>query len=128
MDYLELHDVLAIHEEMIRLFGGSAVILDMGKVESAVAQPRMTFGGQDLYPTAVEKAAALGFSLTTNHGFEDGNKRTGYAAMSVFLKLNGHDVAATVDEREATFLALADHRLTRDEFTDWLARHIVPRS
>jgi death-on-curing protein len=128
MDYLELDDVLAIHAEMIRLFGGSAVILDIGKVESAVAQPRMTFGGQDLYPTLVEKAAALGFSLTTNHGFQDGNKRTGYAAMSVFLKMNGYDVAATVEAREETFLALADHRLSREQLTDWLARHVVPRS
>jgi death-on-curing protein len=128
MNYLDLAEVLAIHAEMIRLFGGTPAILDIGKVQSAVAQPQMTFGGQDLYPTIVEKAAALAFSLTTNHGFQDGNKRTGYAAMTVFLKTNGYEVVATVDEREATFLALADHRLTRDEFTDWLTRHVVPRS
>ena len=73
MFYLDLDEVLAIHTEMVRLFGGSPAILDLGKIQSAVAQPRMTFGGQDLYPTVVEKAAALAFSIVTNHGFEDGN-------------------------------------------------------
>jgi len=48
--------------------------------------------------------------------------------MTVFLKLNGYNVTATVDEREATFLAVADHRLTRDELTDWVTRHVAPRS
>src|SRR5580704_7987260 len=109
MNYLDLDDILAAHAEMVRLFGGSTAILDIGKVESAVAQPQMTFGGQDLYPTLEEKATALGFSLMTNHGFEDGNKRAGYAALVIFLKVNGHDIRATQDEKEAICMAVADH-------------------
>jgi death-on-curing protein len=128
MDYLELDDVLAIHAEMIRLFGGSAGILDIGKVESAVAQPRMTFGGQELYPTLAEKATALGLSLITNHGFRDGNKRVGYAALVVFIKLNGHDIQASDDEKEAICMAVADHKAGRNELLDWVQRHIVAKA
>lgn len=58
----------------------------------AVAQPRMTFGGEDLYPTIIEKASALGFSLINNHPFIDGNKRLGHAAIETFLVLNGFEV------------------------------------
>ncbi len=124
--YLNLDEVLAIHREMIDQFGGSDAILDLGKVESAVAQPQMTYGGEDLYPSLFEKASALWFSLTCNHGFEDGNKRVGYAAMVVFLKLNRHDIASTVDDKEGICLALADHKRSRADLLDWLARHVAP--
>lgn len=126
MTYLTVDEVLEIHREMIRNFGGSSVILDLGKVESAVAQPRMTFGGEDLYPGLLEKAAALWFSLTCNHGFEDGNKRVGYGGMVIFLKMNGHDVRAEVDDKESTCLALADNKRSRADLLDWLTRHVEP--
>jgi death-on-curing protein len=128
MDYLELDDVLAIHTEMIRLFGGASRILDIGKVESAVAQPRITFGGQELYPTLEEKATAIAYSLMTNHGVADGNKRVGYGALVVFLKVNGHDIQATLEEKEAISLAVADHKAGRDELLEWIRKHIVPKS
>ena len=60
----------------------------------------MSFGGTELYPTLVEKAAALGFSLIKNHPFVDGNKRVGHAAMETFLVLNGHEIDAPVPEQE----------------------------
>ena len=69
-------------------------------LESALAQPQMTFGGEDLYPTLVDKAAALGYALIKNHPFLDGNKRTGHAAMEVFLVLNGYEIHADVEEQE----------------------------
>jgi death-on-curing protein len=105
--------------------GGRPGVLDRGKIESAVAQPQMTFGGQELYPTLAEKAA-LGFSLACNHGFIDGNKRIGHAAMEVFLVLNGHEIAAPVDEQEDVFLRLAGGQMSRDEFTEWVRQHVVP--
>ena len=125
MNYLDLGEVLAIHAEMIRLFGGADAIMDIGKVESAVAQPHMTFGGQDLYPTVEEKATALGFSLMTNHGFQDGNKRVGYGALIVFLKTNGYDIRASQDDKEAICLAVAAHKAGRDDLLEWVKRHIV---
>jgi death-on-curing protein len=128
MIYLDIDDVLEIHENVVRQSGGAADLRDRGGLESAVAQPRMTFGGEDLYPTLVEKAAALAYSLAMNHPFVDGNKRIAHAAMATMLDVNGHKVVAPVDEQEATFLALAAGSLSREEFTDWLARHVVPRS
>ena len=75
-------------------------VRDLNALDSALAQPRMTFGGADLYPTVVEKAAALGFSLVMNHPFVDGNKRIGHAAMETFLVLNGYEIIASADEQE----------------------------
>jgi death-on-curing protein len=85
MRHLNLNELLELHCRLIELHGGSAGIRSLEALESALAQPRMTFGGEDLYPTIVEKASALGFSLVMNHPFMDGNKRIGHAAMEVFI-------------------------------------------
>jgi len=85
MRYLTLNEVLAVHDQVMRQSGGVVGVLNLPALESALAQPRMTFGAEDLYPTLVEKAAALGHSLIANHPLVDGNKRTGHAAMEVFL-------------------------------------------
>ena len=92
---------------------------------TAIAQPRMTFAGEDLYPTIVDKASALEFSIVMNHPFVDGNKRTGHAAMETFLVLNGLEINAYVDEQERVILALASGELKRDMFTNWLQRNVV---
>jgi death-on-curing protein len=76
MTFLTVGDTLALHEEVIKVSGGSAGVRDVGAVESAVAQPQVTFGGQKLYSTLDEKAAALSFSLVKNHAFVDGNKHS----------------------------------------------------
>ena len=90
----------------------------------------MTFGGQDLYPTIVEKAAAPGFSLIQNHPFVDGNKRTAHAVMEIFLVLNGYQIVATVDEQEDMILKVAAGKSSREVFTEWLRRHLqsLPKS
>ncbi|WP_231867032.1 type II toxin-antitoxin system death-on-curing family toxin [Anabaena sp. 4-3] len=90
--YLVLIEVIELHRQIIEQSGGSLGIQDLGAVESALAQPRMTFGGEELYPTLVDKAAAIGFSLVMNHPFIDGNKRIGHAAMEVFLVMNGLEI------------------------------------
>jgi death-on-curing protein len=76
----------------------------------------------------VEKAAALGFSLISNHPFVDGNKRAGHAAMEVFLVLNGYEIDASVDEQEQIILQLAAGKLERKAFTEWLRIHVVERA
>ena len=101
-------------------------VRDAGAVESAVAQPQMTFGGEDLYPTLAEKAAALGFSLVKNHAFADANKRAGHAAMETFLLMNGHELAADVDEQEHVIFAVASSTMEREEFTEWVKAHVTP--
>ncbi len=87
----------------------------------------MTFDGQALYPSLVEKASALGFSLIRNHPFVDGNKRIGHAAMETFLVLNGYEIEASVDELERVILQVASGEMGREAFTEWLRAHIVPR-
>jgi death-on-curing protein len=128
MRYLTLNELLQLHYRLIEQSGGSAGIHSIEALESALAQPRMTFGAKDLYPTIVEKAAALGFSLIRNHPFVDGNKRTGHAAMEIFLLLNGFEIDASVDEQEQMILQLAAGEVERKAFTEWLRAHIVERT
>jgi len=127
MRYLTVPEVLEIYRHLMEQSGGTAGVTNLGALESAVAQPRMTFGGQELYPTIVEKASALGFSLIKNHPFFDGNKRIGHAAMEVFLVLNGFEIYAEVDEQEKVILKLASGELGREEFTQWLGIHLIKR-
>ncbi len=77
-----------------------------------------------MYPTLAEKAASLSFSLVKNHAFVDGNKRIGWAAMRVFLRLNGHRIAADVDEQERAVLALAASETSREDWTAWVTKHL----
>ena len=85
MIYLTLEDLLEIHRRVIESTGGSDGIRSIPLLDSAVARPQATFGGIDLYPALPEKAAALLHSIISNHPFVDGNKRTGFTAMDVFL-------------------------------------------
>jgi death-on-curing protein len=122
--YLSLGEVLELHRRLVGETGGSTVLRDLGALESAVAQPRMTFGGQDLYPELADKAAALGFSLIQNHPFVDGNKRVGHAALEAFLMLNGTELSATVDDAEQTILGVAAGEVKREAFVEWVRSHI----
>lgn len=127
MRYLTLNEILELYRRIMEQSGGSVGIHDLGALESALAQPRVTFGGEELYPAVIEKASALGFSIIKNHPFVDGNKRTGHAAMETFLVLNGYEIEATVDEQERIILQVAAGELGRDEFTDWLRSHVVEK-
>ena len=126
MRYLSLGEIVDLHQALLDQSGGATGIRDLAGLESALAQPRATFDGVDLHPTVVQKAAALGFSLTLNHPFVDGNKRVAHAAMEVFLLLNGRELAGTVDEQERLMLDLAAGQITREQLTDWLEQHTKP--
>jgi death on curing protein len=126
MRYISLGQALELHRRIIKQSGGTPGILHLGTLESALLQPRMTFGGEDLYSTLGEKAAALAFSIIRNHPFIDGNKRTGHAAMEVFLILNGYEIRASVDHTERVILAVASGVLGRDQFTGWIEAHLHP--
>jgi death-on-curing protein len=123
MRFLTLIEVLELHRRVIEQSGGAFGIREVGLLESAIAQPRMTFGGEDLYPSLLEKAAALGFSIIMNHPFVDGNKRTGHAVTETFLVLNGMEISASVDEQEDVILAIASGALGREAFVEWLQRN-----
>lgn len=84
---ITLQDVLRFHELSIQKFGGSLGIRDEGYLQSAVERPSATFGGEDLYPTPFEKAAAILISILKNHPFFDGDKRTAFLARDARLRL-----------------------------------------
>ena len=125
MRYLALGEVLALHEQLLQQTGGAAGLRDLGALESAVAQPRMTFGGKDLYPDLVTKAAALAFSLIQNHPFVDGNKRTGHAALETLLALNGQELNASIDDAEAIILGVASGAASRSDLEAWIRRSVL---
>jgi death on curing protein len=121
-------EVMELHLQIISRSGGMAGLRDPGMLDSALAQPFMTFDGEDLYPSLADKAAALAFSLINNHPFVDGNKRIGHAAMEVFLVLNGHELNASVDEQESIILQVASGVFDREAFTRWVQGAMVARS
>jgi len=125
--FLTLNELLELHERILVQSGGSTGIRAIGGLESAIAQPRMTFDGQELYPTLAEKAAALGFSIIQNHPFVDGNKRTGHAAIEIFLLVNGFELEKSVDEQEKVILQVASGKMSRAAFADWLQTAVVKR-
>ena len=124
--YLSLAEVLTLHRRIIAETGGSDGLRDLGLLESALGQPRQTFGGEDLYPMLAGKAAALGFSLIKNHPFVDGNKRVGHAALEAMVMLNGMELSASVDDAEVEVLAVAAGERKREEFEIWVRTHLVP--
>jgi death-on-curing protein len=128
MRYLSLQEVITLHSILIQQSGGSSGLRDQGALESAVAQPEASFGGEELYPDLASKAAALGHSLIQNHPFVDGNKRVGHAAMEVFLLLNGHEIDASVDEQEKLIIDVASGKVSRIELSEWLREHLAVRN
>lgn len=124
MRYLTLGEVVELHRVVIETTGGASGIRDLGALESALAQPRASFGGVDLHTSLTDKAAALCFSLVMNHPFLDGNKRVGHAATETFLMLNGSELDASIDEQERLMLDLASGQPTREQLAAWLIAHL----
>lgn|SRR5574341_180173 len=120
MRYLQLDEVLRIHERAIRQYGGSPELADLGRLESALATPQQTVFGEDLYPDLASKAAILFYLLIKNHAFVDGNKRTGFLCLLRFLHLNGYGLDATNDELYEFTIAVATSKLDKDQITRWI--------
>jgi len=128
MRFLTLEQVLNLQQRVVEKTGGATGIRDKGILESAIAQPYMTYNGQDLYPSLIEKVAALGFSLINNHPFVDGNKRIGHAAIEVTLLMNGFEIVANIDEQETVILSVAGNDMTRESFLKWLCEHVQEKA
>jgi len=128
MRLLTLEEILELHRMVLAQSGGAPGILNLNALESAVAQPLMTFDKKDLFPTLVDKVAALAFSLIQNHPFIDGNKRVGHAAMETTLMMNGFEVGADVDEQESVVLQVASGRMSREQLATWLQLRLLPGS
>lgn len=118
MIYFE--EVVTIHNLAIESFGGKNNIRDTALLESALNRPFATFDGIDLYPTLIEKAAALAESIIKNHPFHDGNKRIGYVILRAILRRNNIDISASENEKYAFIIAIAEGKLDFDTIVDWL--------
>lgn len=120
-NYLTLDDVLGIHEDSVEAFGGSHGIRDRGGLESAVMRPQSGY-----YPDVIAEAAALWESLSQNHPFIDGNKRTAIASMAAHLFMNGIWLEAEQLETYHFIINLyASGRFRRSELEAWLRAHAV---
>lgn len=119
-DFLELAEVLYIHADQIERYGGDASIRDAGLLESAVAMPRATFGGEFLHRDLYEMGAAYLYHIVQNHPFVDGNKRTGTATALVFFEMNGVAIDADEDELVALVLDVAQGLADKARIAEFL--------
>lgn len=113
--FLTLDEVVAIHRDQIERYGGSLGVRDWGLLQSAVAMPAVTFGGQYLHADLNEMAAAYLFHIVQNHPFVDGNKRVGAVAAYVFLVLNNSQLVASQDDYAELVLSIARGKAGKPE-------------
>lgn len=125
MIQLTKQQVILLHKEIIAESGGSPEIRDEGLLDSALNAPFQTFSGTELYPTILEKAARLGYSLIKNHAFVDGNKRIGAHTMLVFLALNNIEVEYEDNDFTQLILGIAAGEISAEQLLAWLQAHVV---
>ena len=123
MKTLSKKQVLTLHSALIQEFGGMDGVRDEGLLESALASPFQTFGGEPVYPSLQSKAAQLGFGLVCNHPFVDGNKRIGAHVMLVFLAANGIELYYEQRELIDVILSVASGQTDRKGLLQWILEH-----
>ena len=122
---ISVEEVLEIHKILIEEFGGASGVRDRKSLESAVSRPFSTFDLVELYPTTVEKAAALLESIVTNHPFVDGNKRTGYTLMRLILLNDDLNISASEEEKYAFIIQIAEGKSDFKEIREWISRKLA---
>src|SRR5882672_5629299 len=120
---ISTEEVQELHKILINRFGGSHGVRDINALESALSRPYHTFDNAELYPSIIEKASALIESILNNHPFVDGNKRTGYALLRLFLLNNGLDLNASQDEKYEFVISIASGKTRYEEIVKWLEAH-----
>lgn len=112
-EFLTVDDILDIHRDQIERYGGDEGLRDHGLLESAVAMPQQSFGGEFLHRDIFDMAAAYAFHLAESQSFVDGNKRTGLAAAYTFLALNGYRLIEQGDRLYEAMIAIGTHRMDK---------------
>jgi death-on-curing protein len=120
-----LDDILLLHKISIIVYGGSYGVRDLEGLKSAISRPFQTFATNDLYPTTIEKAAALGESLIVNHPFIDGNKRTGFTAMIALIKEDGLQLTANQVEAYNLTIGISTGEIKFDGIVLWLEKNSI---
>lgn len=113
-----------VHALLVAEFGGATGLRDTGGLEASLARPYQTFGGQDLYPDAIGKAAAMLEGVIIRHPWMDGNKRTGYVLMELVLEEGAVQLYATEDEKYAMTIRVAEGKSSIEEIRRWIEAHI----
>ena len=124
MIWITADDVIQIHSRVIQRSGGMDGLRDRASLEAAISAPMQSFGGQDLYPTTVEKIARLGYGLASNHAFVDGNKRIGAMMTQLLLKWNGFQMSLRSGELADMFIAIADGSAEESDLLVWIQGHL----
>lgn len=124
--YLTVDQVVEIHDEAVREFGGMDGLRSLDLLESAVYQPQQSAFGDDAYPSIASKAAAYAYFLGSNHAFVDGNKRAGANTMLAFLYLNGFRLDRTDSEITEAMVMVATRGISKEDFFLWIVEAVKP--
>ena len=117
--FLGLDEVIEIHNDQIKRYGGRAGIRELDLLKSAIATPAVSFGGDYLHTDIYEMAAAYLFHIVRNHPFIDGNKRTGAVASIVFLMMNGIELIADEETFAELVLSVAEGKIDKARITQF---------
>lgn len=117
--------IIAIHEVQLAEHGGGTGVRDAGLLDSALGKPQQLNNYGEPPPDAAALAASYGYGISRNHTFIDGNKRTGYVAAELFLRLNGWRLNADDASCVVTMLAVAAGDITEEAFAAWLRAHAI---
>ena len=120
MIWTNAEQIIAIHANVTGKTGGLDGLRDMSGLESALAAPMQTFGGEELFKTELEKIARLGFGLAANHAFIDGNKRIGAVMTQLLLKWNGYAPKLAVGELSDMFIGIAAGEKSEEDLLSWI--------
>lgn len=122
--FLSISQVLDIHQDEINSFGGTSGVRDEGLLDSALAQPQATFGGELLHPTIHEQPAAYLYHLAMNHPFIDGNKRTAFAVMDTFITLNGYILNLSQEQAYNLVIQVVQKEISKEELSAFMELHL----
>jgi death on curing protein len=126
--WIRLDVVLVMHEEALMLHGGPEGVRDLGLLESALARPKNLFAYSEREDISIARfAAAYAKGIVANHPFVDGNKRTAFTVSLTFLKLNGLELTATMEDRVLTFWSLAAAEISEEQLAMWFERNTAAR-
>lgn len=120
--WLQRDVMLAVHDEQLDEHGGLSGVRDMGLFESAIEPPKNLAAYES--PDAADLAASYGFGLAKNHPFSDGNKRTAYVAMELFLVLNGYQLSSSDADSVLTMLQVTSGDMSEKKFAQWIRNNI----
>ena len=126
MRYISEEEILLIHHQLIKRYGGSHGTRDLKRVKSAAIAPAQSVFGEEQYKTAFDKAAVYARNIIADHPFQDGNKRTSMAAAAMFLKKKGYKLKAKKGEIEDFAVDIAVKKLEIIEIAVWLEKHSAP--